>query len=90
MIGITFGYQIAKVKPSNLKFNIMESNKVNIKFSVYQSEKTVRVSFDDLGVTEDEYMALSVDEKREIVRCYLDEMPDQPFWEIDDFFTTRQ
>jgi len=59
--------------------------KISVRISVCERDKSLLVTPQDVGATNEQWERLSEDEKREFIRQYIDDMPDQPFWELDQF-----
>lgn len=55
----------------------MAKGKIEIKWDVSESEGTEYASFEDLGVTEAEWDALSEEKKNDKLQEYLDELPER-------------
>lgn len=47
------------------------------------TDKTETVTPDDMGYSNEEWEELSESEKDDQIRRYIDDMPDQPYWDID-------
>jgi len=63
----------------------MSKGKIKIKWEVSISSGTEYASFEDLGVTEDEWDALSNNEKNDKLQEYLDELPDRVSIVLDEY-----
>lgn len=46
-------------------------------------DKTVTISLEDLGFTEQEWNELEEHEQQEAIVTYVDDMPNQPYWEVE-------
>lgn len=45
-----------------------------------EDKKTVRLSLEDLGFTEDEWKQMSHEEQMVELQKYANELPEQPYW----------
>lgn len=45
-----------------------------------EDKKTVKVSLQDLGFTEDEWDEMSYEEQMSELQKYADDLPEQPYW----------
>lgn len=58
---------------------------IEIELFSIADENKVYVSFAGLGITKDDFIALSITEQSKIISKFVSEMQDQPKWKIDDF-----
>ena len=59
--------------------------KINVKISVSERNRSLKMTLSDIGATAEEWALLSESEKQDLVMQYVDNMPDQPFLELDSF-----
>ncbi len=55
---------------------------IRVEMSAYKPEKTIDITLEDLGISEEKWDSLNEDEKRTHIRDYTDNI-EQPFWEIE-------
>lgn len=60
---------------------------IKLKLEVSETETTKVVELEYLDYTEEEWNALSKDEKEEALQTYADSLPNQPVWLVSSFGT---
>lgn len=53
-----------------------------LKLEASEDTKTVKVTLQDLGFTEEEWQGLSHDEQMSELQKYADDLPEQPYWYV--------
>lgn len=56
---------------------------MKIKLSVAPAKKTITIKLKDFGISREDWDWLSDDQKEAEVRMFVEEMEDQPYWNID-------
>lgn len=51
------------------------------------SSKQFEFDFEDLNIDENEWIKLSLDQKRELIQKACDNLPEQPFWYPEQWIT---
>ncbi len=59
--------------------------KITIKLDVSESTGTRKCDLEDLGITKEDWENYNEEAKREALQCYLNDLPEQPYWCVDTF-----
>lgn len=59
--------------------------KIYAKLEVSQNTSSETFDLEDLGVTEEEWENLSYNDKKELIAKAVLDLPDQPYWMLDNF-----
>lgn len=60
-------------------------SKITINWEASQDNGSLSVSFEELGITEDQWNEMSETDRDEILQQYLDELPQQVFIYVDSW-----
>ncbi len=59
--------------------------KIYLELGVSQNNRPETVEPQDMGYTVEEWVKLSDKEKREQLQKYADDLPEQPYWCVDEY-----
>lgn len=59
--------------------------KIKVKASASDTSKTVYFSFADLGITDGEWQMMNEEQRMDVIKNALEELPEQPYWTLDSF-----
>lgn len=59
--------------------------RIRVNLSVSESYSTWKFSLAELNYSEEEWKELSEDERREAIEEWVDGLPEQPYWTLDNF-----